>query len=281
MLIRPAINASKLVTNFNTYQYLLDLYPNAAVAYSFRILSKNYTGNCIRVRRSSDNTEQDFGFVNNYLDVAGVETFCASTNGFIVTRYDQSGNANNNTQTTAAQQVKCVDNGVFYVEDGFNCSYNNNNAKMPIVTALNLNTNYAVFAVAKPINSGDVNLGAGMVFGSRLTLSYYWANYFSVNQYLTTVRTFTNTYSAPAGTNYNLSLLFMTNDNTNLEIGNNNNVEITATDNQTFELSILETGFFSSDFYRFNGYYFEFIAYQNYPNVNGVKTNINNYYGIY
>jgi hypothetical protein len=41
---------------------LLDLFPNATVAYSLRKLRTAYNGNCIRVRRSSDNTEQDIGF---------------------------------------------------------------------------------------------------------------------------------------------------------------------------------------------------------------------------
>jgi hypothetical protein len=41
---------------------LLDTYTGAAVAYSLRKLRTNYSGNAIRVRRSSDNTEQDFGF---------------------------------------------------------------------------------------------------------------------------------------------------------------------------------------------------------------------------
>lgn len=47
---------------------LLDLYPNAAVAYSLRKLRTAYTGSTIRVRRSSDNAEQDIAFVGNDLD---------------------------------------------------------------------------------------------------------------------------------------------------------------------------------------------------------------------
>ncbi len=39
--------------------FLLDQYPSAAVAYSVRKLRAAYTGNAIRVRRSSDNTEQE------------------------------------------------------------------------------------------------------------------------------------------------------------------------------------------------------------------------------
>ena len=77
-----------------TPSLLLDTYPNAAVAYSLRKLRTDYSGNAIRVRRSSDNVEQDFGFVGNDLDTASLLTFCGVGNGFITTWYDQSTNAN-------------------------------------------------------------------------------------------------------------------------------------------------------------------------------------------
>jgi hypothetical protein len=55
---------------------LLDLYPNAALAYSLRKLRTAYSGNAIRVRRFVDNTEEDFGFdTNGDLDIAGIESF--------------------------------------------------------------------------------------------------------------------------------------------------------------------------------------------------------------
>jgi hypothetical protein len=44
---------------------LLDLFPNAAVAYSLRKLRNAYSGMAIRVRRSLDNAEEDFGFDSN------------------------------------------------------------------------------------------------------------------------------------------------------------------------------------------------------------------------
>ena len=91
---------------------LLDTYTGASAAYSLRLLRTAYTGNCIRVRRSSDNAEQDFGFVANVLDTASLLTFCGVGNGFVTTWYDQSGNANNGTQATAANQPQIVVSGV-------------------------------------------------------------------------------------------------------------------------------------------------------------------------
>jgi hypothetical protein len=45
-----------------TQPLLLNLYPNASIAYSLRKLRVGYNGNVIRVRRNVDNLEKDFGF---------------------------------------------------------------------------------------------------------------------------------------------------------------------------------------------------------------------------
>jgi hypothetical protein len=90
---------------------LLDTYPNAAAAYSVRKLRTAYTGNAIRVRRSSDNTEQDIGFSSGNLDTTALTTFCSGTDGFVTTWYDQSGNGANSTQTTAVNQPQIVSSG--------------------------------------------------------------------------------------------------------------------------------------------------------------------------
>ena len=91
---------------------LLDTYPNAAAAYSLRKLRSAYTGYAIKVRRSSDNTEQDIGFSSSFgLDTSSLTSFCGASNGFITTWYDQSGNGNNATQSTAANQPQIVSGG--------------------------------------------------------------------------------------------------------------------------------------------------------------------------
>jgi hypothetical protein len=97
---------------------LLDLYPNAAAAYSVRLLRTAYTGSAIRVRRSSDNAEQDIGFSGANLDTSSLTSFCSGTNGFVTTWYDQSGNARNATQTTALSQPQIVSSGSVILENG-------------------------------------------------------------------------------------------------------------------------------------------------------------------
>ena len=88
---------------------LLDDYPGAAAAYSLRLLDSTYTGSAIRVRRASDNTEQDIGFDSlSELDTSALATFCAGTDGFVKTWYSQTG-SNDATQTTVTHQPKIYD----------------------------------------------------------------------------------------------------------------------------------------------------------------------------
>lgn len=82
--------------------YLFDTYAGAA-GYSLRQLKTGVT-NCIRVRRSSDNVEQDIGFVDGFLDTASLASFLTIRDGFVTTWYDQSGNGYNLTQSTASLQ---------------------------------------------------------------------------------------------------------------------------------------------------------------------------------
>jgi hypothetical protein len=101
-----------LIGSQSTFVGLLDTYPNAAAAYSLRKLRVLYTGNAIRVRRSSDNAEQNIGFDGSgNLDTTALTSFCSGTNGFVTTWYDQSGNANNAAQATASKQPQIVSSG--------------------------------------------------------------------------------------------------------------------------------------------------------------------------
>ena len=109
MIINPYIFGQPL---------LLDLYPNAAVAYSVRKLRTAYSGAALRVRRSSDNAESDIGFVSNQLDTASLLSFVGAGNGFVTTWYDQSGNGNNATQTVAANQPRIVNAGTLETISG-------------------------------------------------------------------------------------------------------------------------------------------------------------------
>ena len=84
----------------------------ASAAYGLRRLRRLYTGFCIRVRRSSDNSELDIGFIGEDLDVVTLLAFVGSGSGFVTIWYDQSGNGRHATQATAGRRPRIVSNGV-------------------------------------------------------------------------------------------------------------------------------------------------------------------------
>lgn len=66
----------------------------------------------IRLRRTSDNTEQDFGTIaGGGLNLAGISSFQGAANLFVTKLYDQSGNANHFVQATAANQPQFIPSG--------------------------------------------------------------------------------------------------------------------------------------------------------------------------
>ena len=101
-----------------TFTGLLDTYGGAAAAYSLQLLSTDYSGNCVTVRRASDNATLDIGFSNNELDTASLESFCSGVDGYVTAWYDQSGNAFNVVQTTASAQPKIVSSGSVILQSG-------------------------------------------------------------------------------------------------------------------------------------------------------------------
>jgi hypothetical protein len=114
---------------------LLNSYTGATSGYSFRKLNTSYLGNAIRVRRSSDNTEQNIGFSGNVIDVSALTTFVGVNNGFIVTWYDQSGNAYNMTNSTATQQPMIVSGGTVLSDAyGYYASFDGSNDNLQGVT---------------------------------------------------------------------------------------------------------------------------------------------------
>ena len=61
--------------------------------------------NCIRIRRTSDNAEQNIGFdENGYIDTAGIATFIGGGSGYVVTFFNGAGDGNNGTETTTTDQ---------------------------------------------------------------------------------------------------------------------------------------------------------------------------------
>jgi len=103
---RPAIQSS-------APSLLLDQYgDDITAAYSLRKLRNDYEGSAIRIRRFSDNTEQDIGFDSDgNLDTTAITSFVGSNSAAVVTWYEQSGQAStwNLVQATTSRQPRITD----------------------------------------------------------------------------------------------------------------------------------------------------------------------------
>jgi hypothetical protein len=272
--------------------YVLDDYPNAAAAYSLRLLRSAYTGSAIKVRRAVGSpSEKDIGFVNNQLDVADLESFCSGTNGFVVTWYDQSGNSRNATQTTAANQPQIVSSGSVIITngkpaaqlDGVNDSliFNSNlflgASSRTILTVYkpNNSTGSFIYSIFGQSSSGS-SLGSYTVLQSRTTGvsgDPYFAGFAAdLGNGLSTP----NTSQKLAQFNYNGTTGYLYKNNSLLTSGN---ITLNALSNG--QIIIGNSLAVPSEFANANIQ--ECIAWTSNEDANtsGISTNINSYYGIY
>jgi hypothetical protein len=141
--------------SFASVQFFSDLFGMPAAAYSLRKLTPTAT-NCIRVRRSSDNTEQDIGFVanvpNSPIDTSALLAFVGVGNGFVSAWYDQSTNGRDGTQTSGTRQVRIVNSGVVEDLNSLPClnTYQNNEFRDFQTSFSNLqNLPVSIFSVYK------------------------------------------------------------------------------------------------------------------------------------
>lgn len=137
------------VTNTNL---LLDIYTGAYQAYSFRQLTTNATL-CLRVRRgtAAANTN-DIGFTNGVVDKASIAAFCGSTNGVILTWYDQSGNGRHVTHPTQGNQPRICESSAVVVaaDNGLTAVrfIQASNQVLLSLTSNNINPSLTFYAVA-------------------------------------------------------------------------------------------------------------------------------------
>lgn len=157
-MIRRGIGVQPYTAGSTPFVGLLDTYTGANVAYSVRKLRAAYTGSAVRVRRSSDNTEQDIGFdANGNLDESALTTFVGAGNGFVTTWYDQSGNSRNSVQTTAANQPRIVNAGVVEKIGSKPAVFYNGNQQLNTPAFTASLTAFSIFVPLKGLNTTNEN----------------------------------------------------------------------------------------------------------------------------
>jgi len=278
---------------------LLDDYPNAAAAYSLRKLDKDYTGSAIRVRRTNDNTEQDIGFTSGGdLDTASLKTFVGANIATVTTWYDQSGNARNATQTTAANQPRIVDAGTIDRRSGdISLLYDGSNDFLEAASTSGLTISPTSFyAVSSRGNTGNALrtvFSTGILAAERGYGIFYadQQNFAAQDKLFNQVRfqavsqisargNYTNTINT---NNLFFSTITTTSNNTWYNGGNNASETYSYTNNTTTQNITIGLRKSSIDDFFLNGSTTEIVIWQSDQSSNrtGIETNINTYYSIY
>ena len=271
-----------LIGSFTIPEFLLDLYPGAAAAYSLRKLNSAYTGSAIRVRRT-DLTESDIGFTaTGNLDTTALLAFTGTgvlDNGFVKTWYDQSGNSNNLAQTTLVNQPQIVLNGSVIINLG---------SKPTVKFSGNqiIFKNYSL-NIANPYTNISVNRFAS--FTSPGTFPYIMRNELGNDSQLTTLgKLFTNTLRSLSGSNLfhslagqiNTNYLWFVIPNSIFTINN-----ITTVGDLSIQPLVggIVLGGYSLTEGQLNGYISEQIIYPSNQslNQNEIQNNINDFYSIF
>ena len=283
---------------------LLDTYSGAAAAYSLRQLRNGYSGSAIRVRRSSDNAEQDFGFVANVLDTTSLLSFVGANSGYITTWYDQSGNGINAVQITAINQPSIVLSGVLYEVDSKPAINAYNKALLTAGTSSDfkylhdgttrsLTTNvYKTGALTAAINfiwltgdSGASTIGAGHFYSGGSQFQRIWNG--------TQAQRITNIFAELPNTHQIQSQIFDASNSTPSEkivvkinngsdIANNTTALTPNSADATTSLNLFNYTTPNSS-YGFAGLMQEMVFWSSDQDANvlGINTNINNFYSIY
>ena len=276
--------------------YLLDTYSSSAiVGYSLRKLSSTATVSC-RVRRSSDNVEQDIGFVGNNLDTSSLLSFIGANSGWIVKMYDQKGTGKDLTQSTASAQFQIVNSGSLITNSkGQVTALTNSGDYLVTPTTLgipNLTNGYSTFGVTEQVTQ----LGGGFnidvlwsigepTSGGRLYDFGVIGTTGSPTDYRSNVKAGANVINSAFSTGVKIIGSTFKISNHNLYINNslvgNNTATITAYTSNV--LLNINTSQWNVNTAPANQKFNEIILFNTdmTTEVNNINANINSYYGIY
>lgn len=251
---------------------LLNKYEGAAAAYSLRLLNADYNGPAINVRHAGEGNPSQLIYFNSdgELDTETLINFCGNHNGYVTRWYDQSGNQNDATQTTASDQPKIYDRNEGLILqnekpslyfDGTGDSFTSSN--------LAGQTRLDTYFVAKP-NNDDFYI---YPFGGN---GY---GFTAVNN--STSTDLTNNYGTPSL--YANSQLFTGTTLGQLHTFLNGTKLVVHQNGSTLDWLTYTFGNYVSYFYNFDGYFSEIIIYNSDQTSNqmDIENNINKYYKIY
>ena len=254
-----------------------DNFAGVTAYYSLRRFTIGEDTNAIRVRRSSDDTEQDIGFdLNGDLDSTALLAFVGTggtDNGYVTKWYDQSGNGNDAINADASEQPLVVSGGAL-IEENSKAAIDFDGVDDKLGFASNLNIG------GSPSIIGVLNTAAGDI-AWRAGGNDYW--YFQLSQIFRYRNgdfdaTWINSDGLPNMTG-SQKLLATYKNSTSVEL---------AVDGTSIATKISGTGtdgafnHIGSDLLNIDGVWQELIIYTSDQSTNrtGIEGNIDTYYSI-
>jgi hypothetical protein len=283
--------------------FFSDFFEPPTAGYALRKLNPSAI-NCIRVRRSNDNAEQDIGFINSKpnapLNTGQLMQFVGANDGFVVTWYDQSGLNRDAEQTTGANQPQIVNSGSLITENGLpTIEFNGTSHNLPIAdfqTAAYVHVN--LFSVLRYTGTtGDHSIfskllatGNNRSFSIRIS-NNIWDTRLSANGTTTFIRysssnnppsgqqIFTNINDLSQSTNADRIQFYRNGTNTTKTAVNTNNITSAFNANTTFDISSTGTG--NTNFFQGNMQEIIFYDSSKASERIAIETNQNNYYNVF
>ncbi len=257
---------------------LLSTFSNGFIGLSTRKLRETYSGAAIRVRRSSDNSELDIGFLNDELNINDLLSFVGAGDGHVTTIYDQQ-NGFNATQTTAVYQPLIV----------ISSNLNQVNNK-PSIKFDGIDDFMVLNGTSGQFNIGNLAVESVYKFNSLtpnqmgITLSEFTARqlYF---QFLSggNYSNFYSNISSPttASTNQTLFGFYMSNSGGGFY--ENGNLTSAKSQNLNTNVGNIEIGRWSGGGLHSNIDFQEFVLFDNQKDLERIfiQNNINNYYNVF
>jgi len=252
---------------------LLDGYTaDLAVAIAPVLLVPDYTGDCMRIRRASDNAEQDIGFDGIDLDTAAIATFCAGTDGFVKTWYNQDGSGNHPTQGSNALQPKIYDAATGVVLIGSNAAIDGNNGVLIMPSSVIGSGDYAVFGICEYSD-------ADMLFGGDAPTIGLWTLGGNLVQRFDNETQIIDSNSLSNG---DYLLTYQNRTSNSCVVAYNGNLGTSGTNSASFTINRLLGGF-GSNTYNFAGKVQAVIIYNADKSADrtAIESALNDYFNIY
>lgn len=285
-----ALSDTEILQNYNATKArfqvppVLDLYPNAAAAYSLRKLRSGYTGSAVRVRRSNDNAESDIDFTSTgELNTTALTAFVGANNGFVTTWYDQSGNGNNAIQAdSTAQPVIFSGSTVVNINSKPAIDFDGLNDFFTTTNYLNSNP-VSLFFVTKLDDPTNTNKNG--IFNANTSQIFAGSNGIRLDNFSGNSRWGVNgTFLIASNTSTTRQLRSAFANNISNDLYVNNSLLITGSGSTPNFTSVTNTNIGRMfDSVYLDGIIQEVIIYNSNQSTNKpfIETNINSYYGIY